>query len=139
MSDFRQLDDKVYVTGQITADDVAEAKRLGVALIVNNRPDGEEPGQPTAAEIAAAAEAAGIEYRTVPVDHSGFRPEQVAAMADALAETEGPVLAFCRSGMRSTALWALAERSRGADGAELIARARNAGYNLGGLAGALGQ
>ena len=114
MSEFKALDAKTWVSRQLTVADVAEAKAKGVKLIVNNRPDGEEPGQPTAAEIGAAAKAAGIAYRHIPIDHSGFRPEQVTAMRDALDSAEGPVLAYCRSGMRSTALWALAEKRKGA-------------------------
>ncbi|MBU3077085.1 TIGR01244 family sulfur transferase [Sphingomonas quercus] len=137
MSEFKKLSDQVFVSRQITVADVEEAKRLGVTLIINNRPDGEEPGQPTAAEIGAAAKAAGIDYRTVPVDHSGFRPEQVAAMGEALDGASGPVLAFCRSGMRSTALWALSQRGKGADGAALMSSARNAGYDLSSISGAL--
>ena len=127
---FRKLDDKVSVAGQIEVADVAEAAALGFATIVNNRPDGEEPGQPDAAEIGAAAAAAGLAYRHIPVDHSGFGPDQVAAMAEVLADAGGPVLAYCRSGTRSTFLWALAEHARGADGAALTAKARAAGYDL---------
>ena len=137
MTDFKQLDDKVMVSRQITIAEVEEARRRGVRLIINNRPDGEEPGQPTAAEIGQAARAAGIEYRTIPVDHSGFRPDQVAAMGQALAESDGPVLAFCRSGMRSTALWALSERQKGGDGEALMSRARAAGYDLSSIRPAL--
>ncbi len=127
---FRALDEKVSVAGQIGVADVAEAARLGFTTIVNNRPDGEEPGQPDAAAIGAAAAAAGIDYRHIPIAQGGFGPEQVAAMADALARAGGPLLAFCRSGTRSTFLWALAENSRGADGATLAAKARAAGYDL---------
>ncbi len=126
---FRVLDDSTFVSGQIAPEDVARAAASGVAMIVNNRPDGEEPGQPMAAEIAAAAEAAGIGYRHIPVA-GGFAPDQVAAMADALGATEGKVLAFCKSGTRSTFLWALAEKQRGADGAAIMERATAAGYDL---------
>ena len=126
---FRVLDDSTFVSGQIAPEDVAQAAALGVTMIVNNRPDGEEPGQPMAAEIAAAAEAAGIGYRHIPVA-GGFAPDQVAAMAEALGAAEGKVLAFCKSGTRSTFLWALAEKQRGADGAAIIERAASAGYDL---------
>lgn len=139
MSEFKKLDDKVYVSRQITVADVEEAKRLGVTLIINNRPDGEEPGQPTTAEIGAAAKAAGIDYRAIPVDHSGFRPEQVKQMGEALDSAKGPVLGYCRSGMRATALWALAEHERGVDGATLMARARAAGYDLSSISNALSR
>jgi len=137
MSEFKALDADTWVSRQLTVADVAEAKAKGVKLIVNNRPDGEEPGQPSAAEIGAAAAAAGIAYRHIPVDHSGFRPEQVAAMREALDSAGGPVLAYCRSGMRSTALWALAEKRRGADTPTLMSKAQRAGYDLSSIRPAL--
>jgi len=127
---FRTLDDRISVFGQITRNDVAAAKAQGFTMIINNRPDGEQDGQPTAAEIGAAAREAGLAYAAIPIDHSGFSEEQVAAMADALAGADGPVLAFCRSGTRSTFLWALASARRGEDGDQLIAKAANAGYDL---------
>lgn len=126
---FKNLDESILVSGQIAPEDIAQAAAQGVTLIVNNRPDGEEPGQPAGAQIAAAAEAAGIAYRHIPVA-GGLSPDQVAAMGEALAETDGKVLAFCRSGTRSTYLWALARASEGADGAEIIERAAAAGYDL---------
>lgn len=135
---FRTLDDHVSVSGQISTADIADAARQGFAAIINNRPDGEQPGQPTGAEIEAAARAAGLAYTAIPVDHSGFSEPQVTAMAEALGRAQGPVLAFCRSGTRSTFLWALA-RARMGDAADtLIARAANAGYDIGPIRGALG-
>ena len=122
----RQLDAAVTVSGQILPEEVAA---LGVALIINNRPDGEEPGQPRSDEIAAAAEAAGIAYRHIPVA-GGFSLPQVAEMADALAAAEGPVLAFCKSGTRSPYLWALARSRIGDDAETLVAKAAAAGYDL---------
>ena len=134
---FRKLDESVSVAGQIGVADVAEAARQGYRVLVNNRPDGEQPGQPTAAEIAHAAADAGLTYHAIPVDPSGLRPEQVEAMAAVLADAPGPVLAFCRSGTRSTYLWALASAARGEDPDELIAAAANAGYDLSPLRPAL--
>lgn len=124
----RALDDRTFVAGQIAPGEMVEIAALGVARIVNNRPDGEEPGQPTSAEIEAAAQGAGIDYRHIPVA-GGFSPEQVEAMAAAL-DHDGKTLAFCRSGTRSTYLWALARASRGGDGEALIAQAAAAGYDL---------
>ncbi|SMF64288.1 TIGR01244 family protein [Allosphingosinicella indica] len=124
----RRLEPGMFVSGQITAEEVAELAAAGLTLIVNNRPDGEEPGQPTAAEIAAAAEAAGIAYRHIPV--AGLNAAQVPAMAEALASAEGNTLAFCRSGTRSTYLWALARATQGADRDMLIGKAAEAGYDL---------
>jgi uncharacterized protein (TIGR01244 family) len=124
----RALDDRTLVSGQIGPDDVAAAQALGVTTIVNNRPDGEEPGQPAAAEIEAAARTAGLDYRHIPIA-GGFSPEQVAAMAEALRH-DGKTLAFCRTGTRSTFLWALARKAEGDDGAAIIEAARAAGYDL---------
>jgi uncharacterized protein (TIGR01244 family) len=135
---FRTLDDSISVYGQITADDVAEAKRQGFTTLINNRPDDEQSGQPAGTEIAAAAADAGLGYVAIPVDHSGFREEQVVAMADALQAAPGPVLAFCRSGTRSTFLWALARARLGDDGATLTRKAAEAGYDLSPIRPALG-
>jgi len=127
---FRQLSPMVYAAPQIGLPDVAEAKRLGIALIVNNRPEDESPDQVPGPEIEAAAHAAGIGYLAIPVTHAGFSEPQVQAMADALAAAPGPVLAYCRSGTRSTLLWALAQASTGASPDQLAAAATGAGYDV---------
>src|SRR4051812_29169110 len=107
----KKLDENVRVAGQILPGDLAAVAAAGGRTVVNNRPDGEEPGQPLGREIeAAAAAAAGLGYRHIPVA-GGFSPAQVEEMAEALEA--GPVLAFCKSGTRSTYLWALAQASRG--------------------------
>jgi uncharacterized protein (TIGR01244 family) len=125
----RRLDRTTLVfERQLTVADVVEAAAQGVRLIVNNRPDGEEPGQPSSTEIEAAARAAGLDYRHIPIA-GGFPPEKVEAMAEAL--DHGPALAFCRSGTRSTFLWALARAARGACAGESVAAAAAAGYDLG--------
>lgn len=123
------LDERTLVAGQIAPADLPGIAAAGVALVVNNRPDGEEPGQPAAAEIEAAAEATGLSYRFIPV-FGGFPRHAVEALAAALDEAEGKTLLFCRSGTRSTFLWALARASRGADPEMLIARGAEAGYDL---------
>jgi uncharacterized protein (TIGR01244 family) len=135
---FRTLDDTISVHGQITAEDVASAREQGFTTLINNRPDDEQLGQPAGADIAAAAKAAGLGYVAIPVDHSGFREDQVAAMRQALEAAPGPVLAFCRSGTRSTFLWALARARMGDDAAVLIGKAADAGYDLSPIRPALG-
>lgn len=135
---FRKLDDSISVDGQIGPDQIADAKAQGFVAIINNRPDDEQPGQPAGAEIAAAAQAAGLAYTAIPIDHSGFRPDQVAAMAAALDAAGGPVLAFCRSGTRSTWAWALARAQAGGDVETLIAKAAAQGYDLAGLRNMVG-
>lgn len=126
----RQLDDKVLVSGQIAPDDVPQLKQQGVAMIVNNRPDGEEPGQPLGAEIERAAEAAGIEYRFIPIIR-GIGPADAEAMRDAFdACEEGKVLAFCRTGTRSALAWALARSREGIPREEIERGAAAAGVDL---------
>jgi uncharacterized protein (TIGR01244 family) len=127
---FRKLDETISVAGQITPDDVAEAARQGFTFVINNRPDDEQPGQPSGAQIAAAAEAAGLGYRAIPITHAGFSEDQVAAMQEALSAAPGPVLAFCRSGTRSTLVWALARSRMGDEADTLSAKAAAAGYDL---------
>ena len=123
----QMLDDTTRVSGQIRPEDVAAAAAAGVTMIVNNRPDGEEPGRPTGAAIADAAAKAGIAYRHIPVE-AGFEPAMVAAMGEAL--DAGPALIFCKSGTRSAYLWALARAKQGADADNLVRRAGQAGYNV---------
>jgi uncharacterized protein (TIGR01244 family) len=127
---FRHLNDRVYASPQIGLAEVAEAAAMGVRLIVNNRPEAESDDQTAGAAIEAAARAAGLDYVAIPVTHAGFSEGQIKAMAAALAAANGSVLAYCRSGTRSTLLWALAEASAGKNPAELSADAASAGYDL---------
>ncbi|MBC2667507.1 TIGR01244 family phosphatase [Novosphingobium flavum] len=127
---FRKLVEGIYASPQIGLPDIELARAMGVSLIINNRPEMESPDQVPGAEIAAAARAAGIAYVAIPVTHAGFSEPQVRAMADALEGATGPILAYCRSGTRSTLLWALAEASKGADPDDLAAAAAQAGYDL---------
>ena len=125
----KQLTAKLHVAGQITADDVKQAAAQGFTAIINNRPDGEEPGQPPAAEIQAAAKAAGITYVHQPVVGSNISDADVGTFARLVAETPGKILAHCRTGTRCTMLWMLSRAgTQPAD--ELIATARAAGYDL---------
>jgi uncharacterized protein (TIGR01244 family) len=128
---FRQLSEHVFASPQIGLAEVAEAAAQGIALIVNNRPEDESDDQTPGAAIEAAARAAGLGYIAIPVTHAGFSEAQVEAMSAALAASKGPVLAYCRSGTRSTLLWALAEASGGSNPDELAAAAARAGYDLG--------
>ena len=130
MSDFRALTAQFCASPQIGLDDVEAAKAQGFALIINNRPEGEAPDQVPGEAIEAAAKAAGMDYRAIPVTHAGFSEEQVRAMAAAIEEAEGPVLAFCRSGTRSTLLWALAQAARGESPDTIAAGAAGAGYDV---------
>jgi uncharacterized protein (TIGR01244 family) len=131
MSDFRRLEDGMFASPQIGVADVADARELGISLIINNRPEGESGDQTAGAEIEAAARAAGMEYCAIPITHAGFSEPQVDAMIAALDSAQGPVLAYCRSGTRSTLLWALAQARLGRSPDELARLAANAGYDLG--------
>jgi uncharacterized protein (TIGR01244 family) len=99
----------VCVAPQLTPEAMAEAARQGFRSVVNNRPDFEHgPDQPTNADIEAAARAAGLEYRFLPVDGGYQSPQEIAAFAALLAELPRPILAFCRSGARSGRLYSAA-------------------------------
>ena len=136
MSDFRRVTDDFTTAPQISIADVAEAARQGFKTLISNRPDGEEPGQPTAAEIAAAAEAAGLAFHHIPV-RGGPTPEQVEATQAVLQEADLPVLAFCRSGTRSIVTWSLSQATSGAlSRSERVGLGRQAGYDLSGVLGA---
>jgi len=127
---FRRLTDALYASPQIGLAEVAEAKALGVTLIVNNRPEGESDDQVPGAEIERAARAAGIAYVAIPVTHAGFSHPQLDALNAALDRVgEGPVLAYCRSGTRSTLLWALARAKAGESPDVLSSAAADAGYD----------
>ena len=130
----RQLDDKVMVSGQVAPHEVAGLAAQGVTMLVNNRPDGEEPGQPLAGEIEGAAAAAGISYRFVPIIR-GIGPADIESMQEALRETgDGKLLAFCRSGTRSALAVALAKREEGASADEVTRNLTEAGFDPGPIA-----
>ncbi len=128
---FRKLTSDIFVSPQIGVDAVAEAKALGVTLVINNRPEGESDDQVPGAEIEAAARAEGLDYVAIPITHSGFSQPQVDAMVAALESAQGKILAYCRSGTRSTLLWALAESAQGGDPDALTNMAAKAGYDVG--------
>jgi uncharacterized protein (TIGR01244 family) len=130
MADIRKVTDEFSVAPQIETADLATAAGLGFKLVINNRPDGEQPGQPTSAEMQAAAQAAGLDYVYIPFVG---RPtaEQAEAVRKAAEGAKGPVLAFCRSGTRSITAWSLGQAQAGARSrGELLGLAADAGYDL---------
>jgi uncharacterized protein (TIGR01244 family) len=130
----RQLDDKTMVAGQLTPEDLPGLKDQGITILVNNRPDNEDVGQPLSVDMEAAARAAGLEYRHIPIRY-GMGPSDVESMRDALHATgDGKLLAFCRSGNRSTLAWAVARAEDGVEPEELHRCAEAAGFNLGPVA-----
>lgn len=137
MMDIRPLDDGLHATPQIALSDVADAAAKGYRAIISNRPDGEEPGQPTAEEVRAAAEASGLEFRHIPVRPGGLTEADVDAMREAIDGLPGPILGFCRTGTRTTFLWALANAGRKPTD-EIVSAAAAAGYDVSPLKARLG-
>ena len=124
----RPLSPTVSVSAQLSPGDMPALAASGFGRVISNRPDGEDPGQPSAAAMEAAARAAGLGFVWIPV--SGLPgSDQVAAVAATLADGV-PTVMFCRSGMRSAATWAMAQRLDGADPDDLRAAAASAGYDL---------
>lgn len=127
---YAQLTDSIAVAGQISIDDVPQIAAAGYQVLVNNRPDGEDEGQPSAAEFEAAALAAGLEYHHLPVTGVNFPGPDVGQMARLLDDESRPVFAFCRTGTRCTNLWVAtrdddSSRQRAAD------KALSLGFDLG--------
>jgi len=134
--ELKRINDTITVSGQILPEDVSALKAAGFTTIINNRPDGESPDQPASVEIEAAAKAAGLNYVAIPLGRDGVTPDMVEKTRAALEGSDGPVFAFCRSGTRSTTLWALSQAGE-MDGADIIAQAAGAGYDMSHLAGHL--
>jgi len=130
VTDFRRLSDEVHASPQIFADDLATAASLGIALVINNRPDGEVDGQPSGVDIEAAARAIGMDYVAIPVTMATLSDADVTAMHAALERATGPVLAYCRTGTRSTLLWSLTMAKAGADPQAIAEAAAAAGYDV---------
>ncbi|TRD15168.1 TIGR01244 family sulfur transferase [Palleronia caenipelagi] len=103
--DIRRLSDGLSVAGQITTANIPAIREAGFRAVICNRPDGEEPGQPTFAEIEVVAKAAGLAARYIPVVSGAAMDGAVMTFNEAMREVPGPVLAYCRSGARSAALW----------------------------------
>jgi uncharacterized protein (TIGR01244 family) len=105
--EYREISDNYSVSGQILPDDIAALKAAGFKSVICNRPDNEQPGQPSSDSVKQAAEAAGLEFRYIPVISGQITEENVADQALALEDLQGPVFAYCRTGARCTNLYAL--------------------------------
>ncbi|MBD8525249.1 TIGR01244 family sulfur transferase [Pseudomarimonas arenosa] len=123
------LESRLAVAAQISTADVTAIAAAGYRALICNRPDGESDDQCDAATIAAAAQAQGLPFRYLPVLGSAIDSAAIAAFRQALNELPTPILAYCRSGNRSTLLWALAEAGR-RPLAEIESRAAAAGISL---------
>jgi sulfide:quinone oxidoreductase len=124
----RPLSATVWASPQLAPEALPDLAAAGVRRIISNRPDGEEPGQPSAAEMERAARDAGMDFAWIPV--SGLPDAAQVAAVGALLGDGTPTVMFCRSGMRSATAWAMAERLDGADADALRAAAAGVGYDL---------
>lgn len=127
--DIRTLTETLSVSPQIRIDDMREIAGKGYRSLISNRPDGEEPDQPTAEAVRAAAEAAGLVFRHIPVSGGNITDAAAADFASALATLPKPILGFCRTGTRTTSLWALSQAGD-QPAADILAAAGTAGYDL---------
>ncbi|MDG4854403.1 MULTISPECIES: TIGR01244 family sulfur transferase [unclassified Mesorhizobium] len=111
--EYRQISEDYSVSGQIQPEDIVAIKDAGFKSVICNRPDDEQPGQPSADSVKTAAEAAGLAFRYIPVISGQLTMDNVEDQAEALDELEGPVFAYCRSGARCTNLYGLIQQQRG--------------------------
>ncbi|SMF75588.1 sulfide:quinone oxidoreductase [Tistlia consotensis] len=130
--DPKRISPFLSVSPQILPSDLGTLAAHGFKTIVNNRPDGEGEDQPAGAEIEQAAKAVGLAYHALPVVSGKVTDADVEAFAKIMAEVRGPVFAFCRTGTRSTTLWALAEAWH-LDPDTIVETAQGAGYDISGL------
>lgn len=125
----RHLTSKFAVSAQITMSEVPEIAKLGFKTIINNRPDDEAEDQPSSAQLAEAAHKEGIEYHHQPVISGNITDQDVDTFAQLLDKIDGPVFAFCRTGTRSSVLWALSQVGV-LETDEILSRCQQAGYDL---------
>ena len=136
--DPRSITPRYFVSPQIAPEDVPAIVEAGFSRVICNRPDGEVPPSHQADAIRTAVEAAGLEFRALPLTHQTMTPENVAKQLEMAESTDGPVLAYCASGTRSSVVWALAHAAElGADA--VLGKTAEAGYQLEGLRPALEQ
>ena len=127
--DIRKINDDISVSPQIALADLPAIKAAGFETIICNRPDGEEPGQPSFAETQQAAQAAGLKTAFLPIASGVFLPEDFMAFRQALQDLPKPISVYCRSGTRSCFLWSGSQiGTLGSD--DIITAARSAGYDV---------
>lgn len=130
--DIRPLTPRYAVSPQIAPEDCAAIAAAGFTMIICNRPDAEIPNHLHAQTIETAAQAAGLDFVTLPITHQTMTIDNVDAQRAALDKADGPVLAYCASGTRSSIIWSLGQAGD-MDSAAIIAATAQAGYDLGGL------
>ncbi|WP_394730649.1 TIGR01244 family sulfur transferase [Altererythrobacter sp. GH1-8] len=134
--DVRKVSDDFAVAAQLHLEDMSVLAKERFVAIICNRPDGEEPGQPTASEMRDAAQTAGLAFHHIPVSGGEFPEPAVAAFKAIRLGTQGKVVAYCRTGTRSITLETLAN-PHNLSAEERFEVAREAGYDLSALAGRL--
>lgn len=134
----KRINDQVSVSPQISTEDLVAIKAAGFVTIINNRPDGESFDQPSSDAMKAAAEAVGLSYHYIPLGREGVSPEMVEETKTVLEGSAGPVFCYCRSGTRSTTLWALSQAGK-MPAQEIVTAAAHAGYDMSHLLGHLSQ
>lgn len=127
--DIRELSDQYSVSPQIDPSDLRTIADAGYRTVICNRPDGEVPPSHQATAIKSAAETAGLAFVELPVTHNGLTLDLVEAQREAVENSEGPTLAYCASGNRSSIVWALGQAGRMPTDEILMATGK-AGYNL---------
>lgn len=126
---FKPLSPAFSAAPQLSQADIARAAQDGFSTIVDNRPDGEDPGQPDAATMRGLAEQHGLTFAHIPVTPAAIGDADIAKMAAVLASAPGPVLGYCRTGTRAAMLWALTQ-AREASPESLLQAAAEAGFDL---------
>ncbi len=128
----KKISEEISVAPQIAAADLKKIKDAGFRALICNRPDGEAPDQPNFEEIEEAAKKAGLETRFIPISGGMVSDEDVADFSQAMQALPKPVLAYCRTGTRSTTLWSLSQAGK-MDTSEILAATQAAGYDMGGV------
>jgi len=134
-----KIDDTISVGGQITTADIQRLADLGFKGIICNRPDNEDYIQTGYSDIEAAAAAAGMGVRYVPIAHGSLSMDDVVSYGNARGSIEGPHFAYCQAGMRAVVIWGLHEATTGVDVSTILNKAGSAGFQLNHMAGVLGQ
>ncbi|MEP1198992.1 TIGR01244 family sulfur transferase [Tateyamaria sp.] len=134
MMQIKQLDARTYVGPQISVADLDDLKRLNIRTVIALRPEGETADQPAISSLRDAAGALGVTVHQIPVISGNITDDDVHAYRAINSGTNGPVLAYCRSGMRATSLWALTAVEQGQSPDEILRKAKAAGFDLSALA-----
>ena len=136
--DIRRLTDSFFAAPQIEPTDMPDVAAMGITTIICNRPDSENPIELQCEAMKIAAEAAGMAFHVIPVGHDGLSQDMFDNTAQILEDSAGPVLAYCRSGTRSTNVWAFTMAGE-MPVDEIVEAAAGAGYNLAGARAQLEQ